>query len=160
MFKRPCRSAANPLVYVDNPASPMATMASAIPAIFHGIASGAKNESSSAATARARAATYRVTPDHPLFASPPWSSPACPCSSSFPSAAPGSFLPTTGCGENPARRMASSAGCTAASSALIARVRAPSWKLSERTPAIGSSARRISLSSAEQSMVLMRHTVA
>jgi hypothetical protein len=55
--------------------------------------------------------------------------------------------------------MASSAKGKTPSSASIFSVRAPSWKPNDRTPSRGSSARRISDSSALQSMVAMRNSV-
>jgi len=55
--------------------------------------------------------------------------------------------------------MASSARGKARSSASIFSVRAPSWKPNERIPSSGSRARRISDSSALQSMVAIRNSL-
>ena len=64
-----------------------------------------------------------------------------------------------GCGSKPARRIAASAGGSAARSASMASVRAASWNCRPRMPAMPATAARISDSSAAQSIDAMRKRV-
>ncbi|MCY1543669.1 hypothetical protein D9M68_794960 [compost metagenome] len=131
----------------------MAASASPISAAMNPAPSGARKETASAAMASTSAAMSRTRPLL-MPAMPAGAATGCAPSAGLPAA---SF---NGSGLKPALRMASSAPGKAPSSAVMAIVRSPSRKRSPRTPATGSSARRISDSSTAQSIVGMRKSKA